>query len=126
MNTKPLALVVEDEFDLSIIFSESFKAAGFKTEIIRDGQIAARWLNDAVPDIVALDLHLPNVSGEEILDQIRADSRLTDTHVIVTTADARMAEPLGERGATLVLIKPISFSQLRDLAIRLRPEKQGV
>jgi CheY-like chemotaxis protein len=117
----PLALIVEDEFDLSIIFSESFKAAGFETEIIRDGQVAIQRLAETVPDVVALDLHLPNVSGEAILDQIRADERLAETHVIVTTADARTAEPLEDRGATLTLIKPISFSQLRDLARRLRP-----
>jgi CheY-like chemotaxis protein len=123
MNSTPLALIVEDDVDLSIIFSESFKAAGFEAEIIRDGQVAARRLAETVPDVVALDLHLPNVSGEEILDQIRADERLIETHVIITTADPRMAEPLVDRGATLVLIKPISFSQLRDLAKRLKPEE---
>jgi len=122
MNTTPRALIVEDDADLSVIFSESFKAAGFETEIIRDGGVAARRLAQTVPDVVALDLHLPNVSGQEILDQIRADERFTKTHVIITTADARMAEPLEHRGATLVLIKPISFSQLRDLAKRLKPE----
>jgi CheY-like chemotaxis protein len=118
--SNPLALVVEDDTDLSIIFSESFKAAGFETEIVRDGAVAVQRLAETVPDVVALDLHLPGVSGEEILDRICADDRMTETRVIITTADPRMADTLDDR-AFLVLLKPISFSQLRDLAKRLRP-----
>ena len=112
------ALIIEDDIDLSTIFSEALKAAGFKTEIIRDGMAAVERLKTAVPDVVVLDLHLPNVSGDELLTQIRSDARLHDTRVIVSTADPRMADPLQEI-ADLVLIKPISFSQLRDLAKRL-------
>jgi CheY-like chemotaxis protein len=69
---------------------------------------------------VVLDLHLPHLSGRDILDEIRHDERLTSTRVIVATADPRMAEILDEQ-ADLVLIKPISFGQLRDLSARLKP-----
>ena len=62
-----------------------------------------------------LDLHLPHVSGPDILRHIRVDARLTETRVIVATAHARIAESI-RREADLVLLKPISFSQLRDLA----------
>lgn len=112
------ALVIEDDIDLSTIFFEALKAAGFAAEVIHDGAVAVKRLKAIAPDVVVLDLHLPNVSGDELLTQIRSDARLRDTRVIVTTADPRMAEPLQEV-ADLVLIKPISFSQLRDLAKRL-------
>jgi len=116
--SNPLALIIEDDFDLSTIFAAALKASGFETEIVRDGRVAVQRLATATPDVVVLDLHLPHVAGTDILDQIRADARLTETRVIVTTADARMAEMLHDQ-ADLVLVKPISFGQLRDLAGRL-------
>ena len=113
------ALIIEDDADLAIIFAEAIKAAGFETQIIRDGRIALTQIVTSAPSIVVLDLHLPNVSGATILDKIRTDARLTQTLVIVTTADARLADMLQTK-ADLVLVKPISFGQLRDLARRLK------
>jgi DNA-binding response OmpR family regulator len=112
------ALIVEDETDLAIIFSKALQEAGFETQIVRAGDTALMWLTSTTPQIVVLDLHLPRVSGEEVLEQIRADERLAATKVIIATADPRMAETLQDR-ADLVLLKPIGFSQLRDLAARL-------
>ncbi|MBN1979176.1 MAG: response regulator [Anaerolineae bacterium] len=112
------ALIVEDETDLAIIFSKALQEAGFETQIVRAGDTALMWLSSTTPQIVVLDLHLPRVSGKEVLEQIRADERLTETKVIIATADPRMAETLQDQ-ADLVLLKPIGFSQLRDLASRL-------
>jgi DNA-binding response OmpR family regulator len=117
--SNPLALIIEDDYDLATIFAEALKAAEFETQIIRSGDTALTWLAAVTPDVVVLDLHLPHVAGTDILDQIRADERLAQARVIVTTADARLAETLHEQ-AELVLVKPISFSQLRDMASRLR------
>jgi two-component system response regulator AdeR len=110
-----LGLIIEDDDDLSVIFSEALQAAGFKTEIIQSGDQALARLAVTTPDVVVLDLHLPRVAGMDILHQIRADARLVKTRVIVATAHPRMAESLRDE-ADLVLLKPISFSQLRDLA----------
>jgi CheY-like chemotaxis protein len=115
---KPLALIVEDELDISIVFSKALQAAGFETEVIRSGDTALEWLSSSKPDIVILDLNLPCVSGSEILQHIRADERLTKTPVIVATAYARLAEGIRDQ-ADQVLFKPISFAQLRDLSARL-------
>ncbi len=120
MNESLLALIIEDDEDLSVIFAQALQSAEYQTEIVRDGNAAIAWLTSTIPTVVVLDLHLPYISGRDILYQIRADARLTDTRVILTTADAHMAETLRAE-ADLVLIKPISFGQLRDLASRLRP-----
>lgn len=112
------ALIVEDDNDLAIIFAMALQEAGFETQIVRAGDTALMWLSSSTPDIVVLDLHLPRVSGDTILKEIRADARLAHTKVIITTADPRMAQMLDDK-ADLVLLKPVSFSQLRDLAARL-------
>jgi DNA-binding response OmpR family regulator len=116
----PFALIIEDDKDLSTIFAQALRAAEFETEIAEDGQVASARLGETTPSVVVLDLHLPYVSGRDILEQIRSDPRLQETRVMLATADPAMAEMLRTE-ADLVLIKPISFSQLRDLAKRLRP-----
>ncbi len=102
------------------IFTYALEAADFVTELIADGDLARARLAEIVPSVVVLDLHLPHVSGEDLLQQIRADERLTRTRVMFATADARLANYLRQQ-SDLVLLKPISPAQLRDLAKRLRP-----
>lgn len=118
--TNSLALIIEDDPKLAHIFSLALQSVQFETEIIQDGEDALNRLAEITPAVVVLDLHLPRVSGRDILRQIRADERLAKTRIMIATADALMAEKLrGE--ADLVLLKPISVGQLRDLAQRLRP-----
>ncbi len=114
-----LALVIEDDYDIATIFVEALKASGFQPQIIQNGDQALARLADVVPEVVVLDMHLPQVSGVDILRQIRADARLNNTRVLVATADPRIAESV-ESIADLVLVKPITFSQMRDLAKRLQ------
>ncbi|MFN8595331.1 MAG: response regulator [Anaerolineae bacterium] len=116
--------MIEDDVDLANIFAEALQAADFDTEIIAAGDVALNRLKTVVPLVVVLDLHLPRVSGMEILPQIRSDARLAKTRVIVASADPVMADSMADI-ADLVLIKPISFGQLRDMAARLKPAASG-
>lgn len=115
---RKLALIVEDEPDLAMLFSDGLKAGGFETEIIYDGAEAVERLKEFFPTVVVLDLNLPHVAGTDILRQIRGDARHQKTRVIVATADPSMAEMLGDE-ADLVLLKPISPIQLRMMAERM-------
>jgi len=118
MSDPLMALIIEDDEDLSFIFAEAMRVAGFQPEIIRDGQVAMKRLAEVSPAVIVLDLHLPHVAGTDLLKQIRDTDHLKKVRVVVATADARLAEQ-ADRQADFVLIKPISFSLLRDLAIRL-------
>jgi len=116
--SKPLALIIEDDSDLSEIFSVTLRSGGFETEIIRDGQLALDRLAGTPPALILLDLHLPRVTGATILQNIRANERFAKTAVIVASADARLAEEMHVQ-ADLVLLKPVSIDQLRELAQRM-------
>lgn len=116
--TKPLAIIIEDDPDLSEIFSVSLRSGGFDTELIRDGQVALDRLKGTPPAIIVLDLHLPHVDGATILNQIHQDERFSKTAVIVSTADAQLADGLRSK-ADLVLLKPVGVDQLRELAKRM-------
>jgi len=116
---KPLALVVDDEKPLAEIFATALERAGYRTESVNSGEAALARLAEITPAVVVLDLTLPDVGGAEILKEIRANPRLAKTRVIIASAQARQAEALRGK-ADLILIKPVDFSQLRDLAARLR------
>ena len=117
--TEPkLALVIEDDTAVGQVFVEALKQAGFAAELVGNGRVALARLALVVPAVVLLDINLPVVSGETILQAIRADSRLAGTRVILTTGEAHRARALQPR-ADLVLVKPISANQLTELAARL-------
>ncbi|HKY52870.1 MAG TPA: response regulator [Anaerolineales bacterium] len=113
------ALVIEDDEDLSAIFVKALEAAGFKVEAIRDGEFGQQRLKETAPRVIVLDMHLPKVDGATLLKQIHDTSALSNTKIILATADNVRAELYRDK-ATIVLVKPISFSQLRDLSARLK------
>ncbi|GAB4438600.1 MAG: hypothetical protein Kow0031_20500 [Anaerolineae bacterium] len=117
---QPVALIVEDDESIGMVAFEALRMASYQPELVRDGDSAWQRLHETRPAIVVLDLHLPYISGRELLRRIRADEQLNDTKVIVATADPITAHML-EQEADLVLIKPYSFVQLKELASRLHP-----
>jgi len=120
-----LALIIEDDEDLASIFAEALRGIGFEVEHIADGRAAQERLKNGIPPfLILLDMHLPHVSGGDILTNIiKKEEHLAKTMVILTTADARMGETYSDM-ADFVMIKPISFVQLRDLTSRLKPKDE--
>lgn len=120
-----LALIIEDDEDLADIFAEALRGVGFEVEHVADGKAAQqRLLSERVPYLILLDMHLPHVSGADLLTNVlRKEKRFASTIIVITTADARMGEAFTEQ-ADFVMIKPISFVQLRDLTSRLKPKDQ--
>ncbi|MFO7583946.1 MAG: response regulator [Anaerolineales bacterium] len=119
--TAHFALVIEDDPDLSEIFSKSLTAAGYTTEIIVDGQDGlTRVMEASDVSLIALDLHLPRVSGEKILEAMKKNPNLATTRLIIVTADTVSAELLRDK-ADVVLVKPVSYGQLRDISQRFLP-----
>lgn len=114
----PSVLIVDDNVDSCVICAEAFKAAGFTAKVVHSAEKALAKLACMAPDVVVLDLCLPRVAGTEVLRQIRADERLSDTFIIIASADPLFAEKLLGQ-VDLALVKPVGFGQLRALAERL-------
>ncbi|HUF38192.1 MAG TPA: response regulator [Anaerolineales bacterium] len=117
----PISFVIEDDKNLSVAFTEAMKSASYQVITIRNGLEAIARLKTEVPATIILDLHIPGVTGVDILHYLRDDARFKAVKVIVVTADDRKAEELREL-ADLVLIKPIGLQQLRNMALRLHPD----
>lgn len=116
---KPFALIVEDNPKLSSIYNTVLQTGGYDTEVIANGDEALAWVKTVVPDLILLDIHLPYVSGEEVLRYIRSDSRVAHIPVILLTADLYAAKALEDQ-VEHVIIKSLGVSKLRVILEELR------
>ncbi len=76
-------LIIEDDRDLAQIYSLKLKSEGFEIAETSDGAVAIETIKKEKPDIVLLDLVLPNMDGYTILDKMRKDPELKNTSVFV-------------------------------------------
>ena len=126
--SRPLALMIEDDRDLANRFAAGWQTVGIEPGLVHDGDQALARLAGLGPDLVLLDLQIPCTPGVDIVREIRTDVRLSETCIIVVTADPRAAEDIRD-DVDLVLIKPISFDLLHDLVARMvlavSPDEEG-
>ena len=119
--TNPLAMVIEDNKDVAKFMQQTLLDAGYSVIVYFDGETAVQDLETQTPILVTLDLHLPEMSGEKVLDMIRSDERLEDTRIILVTADDRLAE-LVRDDKTITILKPVNYLEFRQLAKRFIPK----
>ena len=122
--SREIALIIEDDKDMGTIFAAAMEKAGYSAEVVADGRLALERLAELVPDLIILDLHLPQISGPQILDYIRQNGRLQNVPVIIATADPHLADTLRD-DVSFVLDKPVSFKQLSLLSERLRTQSNN-
>ena len=114
MNSLTKVLLVEDDLELSESLSDILRYGGIECNVINDGQVALDWLDTHTPSAVVLDMHLPHVSGLDIMDYMRNNDRLKHLPVIVITADAGLVDIL-QGNAEMVLLKPVRYAQLDSI-----------
>jgi PAS domain S-box-containing protein len=78
------------------------------------------------PDLLLLDLHLPDIPGEEVLERLKADERTAGIPVVILSADARqgLTARLLAAGARTFLTKPLDVGELLKLLDQIAEEKQ--
>ena len=119
-------LVVEDEPTLRETLAEALEADGFAVVQAADGRAALERFRAEEPDLVLLDLMLPELSGLEVTRHIRAESSVPI--VMLTARDAELDKVVGlEMGADDYVTKPFSFRELsaRIRAVLRRGEQAG-
>jgi CheY-like chemotaxis protein len=119
---KKIALIVEDNPLLARMFARALNDIHFETLIIGDGQQAMDWLTQKAPDLLFLDMHLPLLSGDQILERIHGEKRFSQTFIVIITADARLGEAVSDK-ADFLLNKPVDIRELQQLANRLKNGK---
>jgi two-component system chemotaxis response regulator CheY len=116
-------LVVEDDPEIRRILTRYLDKLGFEVSAVATGKAALAMLSEHVPNLVCLDLMLPESSGYAICEHIRSTPRLRELPVLVVSArsmppDRALAE---EVGASAYLIKPIRWNSFAETVRGLVP-----
>jgi len=111
-------LIVEDEKDLLTTLEYNFKKEGYKTTGVTSGNEAIEAVHNKKPDLLILDLMLPDISGLDVCKEIRNKSNNDDIFILMLTAKGEEVDRIVgfELGADDYLVKPFS---LRELSLRV-------
>jgi len=118
---KPRVLVVEDEDSIAIALDFIIRREGYDHDRIATGLGALDHIRDTHPDLVLLDVMLPEVSGYEICQGVRLDPALADVKILMMTAQGSaigMKKGLA-MGADGFIAKPFELAELKQEVRRL-------
>ncbi|HZS04173.1 MAG TPA: response regulator [Blastocatellia bacterium] len=120
---KPQILIIEDDEYSREALEYVLKAEGCETQSASDGRAGYRLACQTPPDVVIIDLRLPDMNGQQLISLFRSDHRLGTVPILVVTGFNREDIPsAGEMGADLCLTKPVSIEDylraVRDLMSR--------
>ena len=107
----PSVLVVEDEPSIAEPFARALLRGGFRPTVARTGAEALRAVHELAPDVVLLDLALPDADGRDVCRQIRAGS---DVPIIIVTASGSVTDRVVglELGADDYVVKPFAVGEV--------------
>ncbi len=117
-------LYIEDNLaNLSLVETILLSRPGWQTVPALQGQLGVELARQYLPDVVLLDLHLPDIGGDEVLRRLRSDPRTAGIPVIVVSADATAAslERLRAAGADAYLTKPLDVDEFLAAVERFLP-----
>lgn len=114
-------LIVEDEDSIALALEFVLARQGYVHERVARGFDAMPRIRALHPDLVLLDIMLPDVSGYQIIETLRADPALHDVRVLMMTARGSVVERRKglELGADGFIAKPFELAELRAEMARL-------
>ena|SRR5213593_1777020 len=109
-----LVLVVDDNEDNLRIVSHILLPRGFEVRTAIDGKSALKSMEEQLPDVVLLDIMMPEMDGMQVLDRIRTNPHSASVPVILVTGKAQDEDVLNgyKYGADYYITKPFTSRQL--------------
>ncbi len=116
---KKYVAIVDDELDILELVSINLSKSGFRTEVFEDADSMLTSLSNDIPDLIILDLMLPDADGFDVCKQLKRDTHYAGIPIIMLTAKGdEMDRILGlEFGADDYVVKPFS---VRELVARVK------
>jgi DNA-binding NtrC family response regulator len=106
-------LIVDDEEEFTSALAERLRLRHYNTRVASNGEVAVGKIQEERPDIVLLDLHIPGMSGLEILTRIQAMDASIQV-IILTGSVGDIAELTMRAGAIDHMIKPVDIENLLE------------
>ncbi len=116
---RPKILFVDDESDLLDLFAMSLRRKPFDIMKASSGAEALAMLQTEVPEIIVLDVAMPEVSGLEVLHAVRGDPRLSSTKILILTAVPLLVDRADAKLADMVIPKPVTPLRLEETIMSL-------
>jgi len=110
-------LIVEDDPDIQMLAGMSLKdLGGLEIRTANDGQQALELLDEWRPDLVLMDVMMPNLTGPETLEKLKANDTTSQIPVVLMTAKSERDQVVLYRamGAAAVIVKPFEPLTLAD------------
>ena len=105
-------LVVDDDLVVDKVLESRLKKKGFKVVVSIDGEGALKRLEQIIPDLIILDIQMPNMNGYTFLLELRKIKKFDQVPIIVLTSHDEM-EPIFKRnGVKDYVLKPLNFDAL--------------
>lgn len=100
-------LIIEDDQPYRKIYQRKFEVSGYTVEVAQDGLEGLKKIRSFMPDIVFLDVMMPNVDGFQVLEQTKADPALKHIPMVVITnlSTGDDSQKLLQKGAAAVIVK---------------------
>lgn len=109
-------MIIEDETDAAEMFAEMMRVNGFRVIKMFSSAPAISLIAQEKPDLIILDVMMPDISGLEVVRYMRRDPNLEKIPVIIVSAKSMPNDiKTGlEAGASLYLTKPVGFLELKQ------------
>ncbi len=109
-------MIIEDEPEAAELFGEMMRLSGFRVIKFFASSSAIPMIAQEMPDVIILDIMMPDISGLEVLHYMRREPQLASIPVIVVSAKSMPGDiKTGiEAGAAVYLTKPVSFLDLKQ------------
>ena len=126
-STSKTVLIIEDEEDAAELFAEMMRVSGFRVLKTFNSTPALKMIADEKPDVVILDIMMPEISGLDLLRQMRRDPKLAGIPAVVVSAKSMPADIKNgmEAGASSYLTKPVGFLDLKEAVERALNSRIG-
>jgi len=121
-------LIIEDEEDAADLFAEMMRVSGFRVLKTSSSAPAIAMMTAEKPDVILLDIMMPEISGLDILRQMRQDPVLAEIPVVIVSAKSMPADIKNgmEAGAFTYLTKPVGFFDLKEAVDRALGNQSSV
>lgn len=111
----PLVLIADDEVSAAVMLQHIFERDGYRVEIAQDGQVAYQMARELQPDLIILDIMMPEMNGFEVLSKLREQETTAGIPTIVVSARAKEPDDIAKGlniGADDYLSKPFAPQEL--------------
>ena len=114
--TQKTVMIIEDEPEAAELFGEMMRVNGFRVLKMFSSAPAIPMIIQEKPDVIILDVMMPDISGLEVLRYMRREPNLSTIPVIVVSAKSMPGDiKIGlEAGASMYLTKPVGFLELKQ------------